>query len=194
MSASALNVWFWRQMAIWAGLLKRDAVELEYIERIANARPDDPQAVATLAHARAQRGGRAEAIRLLERAVSLDPSRAGDWYNLGFLQQEEQRHDEAIASMRRALALDDKLDLAHYGLALSLIKTGRAEEAIAPLRRNIELQPMSPYGYYQLAHVHHRRGETEEVVRLIRRLAGFEPQVARQLQRETGLARDVETR
>ncbi len=194
MSASGLNVWFWRQMAVWAGLLKRDGIALEYIERIAAARPDDPQAIATLAHARAQRGARAEAIRLLERAVALDPSRAGDWYNLGYLQQEEHRHAEAIESMRRAIALNDKLDLAHYGLALSLIKTDRHREAIAPLKRNIELQPMSPYGFYQLAHVHHRFGETDEVVRLIRRLAGFEPQVARQLQRETGLGKDVETR
>ena len=30
MSASAANVWFWRQMATWSTLLKRDAMALEY--------------------------------------------------------------------------------------------------------------------------------------------------------------------
>jgi tetratricopeptide (TPR) repeat protein len=194
MSASALSVWFWRQMSIWAGLLKRDAMALEYIERIAQACPQDPQAISTLAHARGQRGGRDEAIRLFERALALDPKRAADWYNLGYLLQDAQRHDEAIAAMRRAIALNEKLDLAHYGLALSLIKTDRLEEAIEPLKRNIALQPMSPYGFYQLAHVHHRLGHPKEAVALIRRLAGFEPQVARQLQRETGLGTDIVTR
>jgi tetratricopeptide (TPR) repeat protein len=192
MSASGVELWFWKQMATWSTLLKRDAMALEYWERIAAARPDDPKALASVAHLKAQRGGRPQAIELLRRAVALDPSQSGAWYNLGYLQQEEQRHDDAIASFERALAIDDKLDLAHYGKALSLIKSGRVEEAIAPLERNIALQPMSPYGFYQLAHVHHRLGQPRKVEKLIRRLAGFEPQVARQLQRETGVVVDTE--
>lgn len=192
MSASAVELWFWKQMATWSTLLKRDAMALEYFERIAAARPSDAKALASVAHLKAQRGGRPEAIELLRRAVALDASQAGAWYNLGYLLQESQRHDEAIEAFERALAIDDKLDLAHYGRALSLIKTGRLEEAIAPLERNIELQPMSPYGYYQLAHVHHRLGQPKRVARLIRRVAGFEPQVAKQLQRETGVTVDTE--
>ena len=77
MSASAANVWFWRQMATWSTLLKRDAMALEYRRRIADARPDDPRALASLAHGLAQSGGRPEAIALLERAVALDPANAG---------------------------------------------------------------------------------------------------------------------
>lgn len=190
MSASAANVWFWRQMATWSTLLKRDAMALEYRRRIADARPDDPRALASLAHGLAQSGGRPEAIVLLERAVALDPANAGAWYNLGYLQQESQRHDDALASFDRAIAIDPKLDLAHYGRALSLIKTERLEEAIEPLKRNTELQPLSPYGFYQLAHVYHRLGRTEAAAKVIRRLSGFEPQVARQLERETGIVPD----
>ncbi|HYF59140.1 MAG TPA: tetratricopeptide repeat protein [Burkholderiaceae bacterium] len=190
MSTSALNVWFWRRMATWATLLGRDATALEYAERIAAARPDDPKALASLAHRRAGAGGRNEAIALLERAVALDGSQAGAWYNLGYLLQEAQRHDEAIAAFDRALAIDEKLDLAHYGKAISLVKTDRLEEAIAPLERNIALQPMSPFGFYQLAHVHHRLGRRAQVAKLIRRLSGFEPAVATRLERETGVRRD----
>jgi tetratricopeptide (TPR) repeat protein len=185
--ASALNVWFWRQMATWSGLLKRDEMALEYWERIAAVRPRDPKVLASLAHHKAQRGGRPEAIALLERALAIDPSAAGAWYNHGFLLQESQRHDEAIASFDRAVAINDKLDQAHYGKALSLIKTGRLEDAIAPLRRNTELQPLSPFGFYQLAHVYHRLERPEQVAKVIRRVQGFEPQVARQIERETGV-------
>jgi len=185
--ASAVNVWFWRQMATWSTLLKRDAMALEYWERIAAARPDDPRVLASLAHRKAEQGGRIEAIALLERSVSGDPEQAGAWYNLGYLLQESQRHDEALSAFERALAINPKLDLAHYGKGLSLVKTGRLEESIAPLKRTCELQPMSPFGYYQLAHVYHRLERPEQVARIIQRLSGFEPQVARQLERETGV-------
>ena len=56
------------------------------------------------------------------------------------------------------------------------------------LQRNTELQPMSPFGWYQLAHAYVRLGDADRARRIIRRLAQFEPQVARQLERETGLA------
>ena len=190
---SASTLWYWRQMATWSTLLKRDAMALEYRQRIAAARPQDAQALGELAHLKAQAGGRPEAIELLQRALAIDPKQSGTWYNLGYLLQESQRHDEAIAAFDAALDIDPKLDLALYGKALSLIKTERLTEAIAPLKRHIALQPMSPYGFYQLAHVHHRLQQPDEVARVIRRLSGFEPQVAKQLERETGVVVGVQT-
>jgi hypothetical protein len=55
------------------------------------------------------------------------------------------------------------------------------------LKRNTELQPMSPYGWYQLARVYVDRRQPEEAVKIICHLKGFEPKVAAQLERETGL-------
>jgi len=76
---------------------------------------------------------------------------------------------------------------AWYGLALVLIQAHRFDEAIAALKKNTELQPMSPFGWYQLARVHVDRHEPDEAVKIIRHLKGFEPKVAAQLERETGL-------
>jgi Tfp pilus assembly protein PilF len=59
---------------------------------------------------------------------------------------------------------------------------------VAALKRNTQLQPMSPYGWYQLARVHVDRHEPEEARKIIRYLQRFEPKVAAQLERETGLA------
>jgi tetratricopeptide (TPR) repeat protein len=70
---------------------------------------------------------------------------------------------------------------------LVLIRLQRYEEAILALKRNTELQPMSPYGWYQLARVHIDRSQPDEAVKIIRHLKGFEPKVAAQLERETGL-------
>ena len=86
-----------------------------------------------------------------------------------------------------ALELKPAHDRAHYGLALSLIATGRLDEAVAPLRQNTKLQPMSPYGWYQLARVQRDLGRPAETQRILDHRMSFEPAVARQLERETGL-------
>ena len=99
------------------------------------------------------------------------------------------RWDEALAAFRRATELSPKLDRAWYGLGLVLIRLQRYDEAVAALKRNTELQPMSPYGWYQLARVHSIATSPTRRVKIIRHLKGFEPKVAAQLERETGLRR-----
>jgi Tfp pilus assembly protein PilF len=68
-----------------------------------------------------------------------------------------------------------------------LIQQGRSDEALVALKRNTELQPMSPFAWYQLARVHFDRHEAQQTLEIIRHLQGFEPKVAEQLKRETGL-------
>ena len=46
---------------------------------------------------------------------------------------------------------------------------------------------MSPFGWYQMARVHVDLHQPEEARAVIRHLKGFEPKVAAQLERETGL-------
>jgi tetratricopeptide (TPR) repeat protein len=121
--------------------------------------------------------------------VAAHPERsAADWFNLAFLLEAAGRYEEAEPAFRRAVTLDDKLDRAWYGLGLVLIRLGRHDDAVAALERNTKLQPMSPYGWYQLARVHAERHAPDEAVKIIRHLKGFEPKVAAQLERETGLA------
>jgi tetratricopeptide (TPR) repeat protein len=151
--------------------------------------PDDAYARASRAHLRARRGARDEAIADAETLVAAHPERsAADWFNLAFLYEEAGRIADAESAFRRAVALDPGLDRAWYGLGLTLIRLQRLDEAVAALKRNTELQPMSPYGWYQLARIHVDCQQPEEARKIIRHLKGFEPQVAAQLERETGLA------
>ncbi|MCY1545733.1 hypothetical protein D9M68_816860 [compost metagenome] len=46
---------------------------------------------------------------------------------------------------------------------------------------------MSPYGWYQMARVQVDRQAPDEAEKIIHHLRGFEPRVAAQLERETGL-------
>jgi tetratricopeptide (TPR) repeat protein len=183
----ATYLWFkWSAMA-WL-VLGRQRQALVVFDEMVRRWPLDGYALASRSHLRAQLGRRDEAIADLQTLVAAQPEgRASYWFNLGYLLEEAGRATEAETAFRRALALDPKFDRAWYGLGLVLIRLQRHEEATAALKKNTELQPMSPYGWYQLARVQFDRQEREEARKIIRHLKGFEPKVAAQLERETGL-------
>ena len=169
-------------------LIGRNAAALAVLDRMLQRWPRDAYALASRSHLHAQAGRREQAIADGQMLVAAHPARSGgDWFNLGFLLEEAGRVEEAEAAFRRALQLDDKLDRAWYGLGLTLIRQRRFDEAAQALERNTKLQPMSPYGWYQLARVHMDRQAPDQALKVIRHLKGFEPKVAAQLERETGL-------
>jgi predicted Zn-dependent protease len=170
-------------------VLARPAVAEHSLDAMLSRWPDDAYALASRAHLRAQARRVADALVDAKALVAAHPARsAGDWFNLAFLLEANDRLAEAEAAFRRAVEMDPKLDRAWYGLGLTLIRQHRFDEAVVALKRNTELQPMSPYGWYQLARVYVDRHEPEEARRIIRHLKGFEPKFAAQLERETGLA------
>jgi tetratricopeptide (TPR) repeat protein len=135
-------------------------------------------------------------VKVLTMAAALDdhlalvqqaPDDAAAWFNLGYVLETDGQWQPALDAFARACELDPQMDRAWYGQGLVLIRLQRFDEAAAALRRNTELQPMSPYGWYQLARVHIDRQAPDEAVKIIRHLRGFEPKVAAQLERETGL-------
>lgn len=184
-------------LAHWAAKLQamallvfgRNAAAERVFDTMLKRWPGDAYALASRSHLRSVRGALDLALQDATALVQSHPrASAAHWFNLGYLLEQAGRHSEAELAFREAVQLDPKLDRAWYGLGLSLIRQRRFDEAEAALKRNTELQPMSPYGWYQLARVYHDRHEPEEARRVIRHLRGFEPKVAAQLERETGLA------
>jgi len=182
------DYWWLKLAAIVALVLGRKRAACDVFGRMLERWPNDAYALASRAHVLSQMGRRDEALVDARALVQAHPERsAGDWFNLAFLLESAARVDEAEAAFRSALAIDPKLDRAWYGLGLVLIRQQRFDEAVAALKRNTELQPMSPYGWYQLARVQNDRHQPEEARKIIRHLKGFDPKVAAQLERETGL-------
>ena len=142
---------------------------------------------ASRAHLHAQAGRHLAALADYEALLQKQPDDARTWFNKGFVLELLDRWDDALAAFRRATDLSPELDRAWYGQGLVLIRMQRFDEAIVALKRNTELQPMSPHGWYQLARIHVDRKQPDEAVKIIRHLKGFEPKVAAQLERETGL-------
>lgn len=192
MSVNRDTVWHYRlhKAGVLAQLvLGRRQPARRMLDAMLQRWPNDAYALASRAHLRHQDGDRDGALLDAQALVDQHPQRRGaDWFNLAFMRQAAGQTQAALAAFERALAIDPKLDRAWYGMALVLIQLQRWDEAAAALQRNTELQPMSPYGWTQLARVHMQRQQPDEARRIVAHLRGFEPKVAAQLARETGLA------
>jgi len=189
MSRRPMSYRWLKLQAIGLLVFGRSAAAEQVFDRMLALWPDDAYALASRSHARSVRGALAEALQDSTALVAAHPAaNAAHWFNHAFLLEQHGRFAEAEPAFRRAVQIDPKLDRAWFGLGLTLIRLQRYDEAEAALLRNTELQPMSPYGWYHLARVYIDRHEPDAARRVIRHLKGFEPKVAAQLERETGLA------
>lgn len=149
--------------------------------------PNDVHALNSLGYAWLQSGHPAQAMPYFAQVVQLTPQLSNAHFNHAFTCEALGMLVEAESGFRAAIAIEDKMDRAWYGLSLTLVRLGRMDEAVAALKRNTSLQPMSPFGWYQLARVHVELKQPEQALSVIQHLKGFEPKVAAQLERETGL-------
>lgn len=156
-------------------------------EDILRHSPGDVYAMNSLGYAALLRKDNQLAHSYFAKVRELTPALSNAQFNFAFTAELLGLLEEAETGFRSALAIEEKMDRAWYGLAVVLVRQGRLPEALVALKRNTTLQPMSPFGWYQLAKVHVDLEQPDEARKVIRHLKGFEPKVAAQLERETGL-------
>lgn len=149
--------------------------------------PKDVLALNSLGYAAMHDKNFVLALTYFDQVVELSAESSNAHFNQAFVCEELGRLEDAERGFLAAIAIEEKMDRAWYGLGLVLVRQGRLEEAVIALKRNTKLQPMSPFGWYQLARVHLDLKQADEALAVIRYLKGFEPKVANQLERETGL-------
>lgn len=159
----------------------------DVFQEILAINPADPLALNSLGYQELSDQRFIQALGYFERALVQTPHNANAHFNVGFVCEELGRSQQAELTFKAALQIDEKLDRAWYGLGLALVRQQRFEEALAAFKRNTELQSMSPFACYQMARVHMELGQPEDALAVMRHLKGFEPKVAAQLERETGL-------
>ena len=175
----------WRaKLFLFMGM--RGAAKLVFLEMVRRW-PDDVLALNSLAYDAIQSRRPAVALDYYARVLQLQPDVSNAHFNHAFVAEELGQLALAEQGFRKALEMEEKMDRAWYGLGLVLVRQGRLDEALDALKRNTKLQPMSPFGWYQMARVHVDLQQPEEARAVIRHLKGFEPKVAAQLERETGL-------
>ena len=159
----------------------------DVFQEILSINPVDTLALNSLGYEELSNSRLIQALSYFERALVQTPNNANAHFNVGFVCEELGRSQDAETAFKAALELDEKLDRAWYGLGLVLVRQQRLEESLAAFKRNTELQSMSPFAWYQMARVHMELSQPEKALEVMRHLKGFEPKVAAQLERETGL-------
>jgi tetratricopeptide (TPR) repeat protein len=159
-------------------------------QEILEINPADALALNSLGYAELNNRHLVQALSYFERALVQTPNIANAHFNVGFVCEELGRSQDAEVAFKAALQLDEKFDRAWYGLGLVLVRQRKLEESLEAFKRNTQLQSMSPFAWYQMARVHMELNQPDEALGVMRHLKGFEPKVAAQLERETGLKLD----
>lgn len=183
-----------RQALVWRAkallFVGRKAAAKAVFERILERWPQDVLAINSLAYDALLSDHKTQALQYYAQALTLQPQVCNAHFNHAYVAEQLDLLALAEEGFRAALQIDEKMDRAWYGLGLVLVRQGRLQEALQALDRNTRLQPMSPFGWYQMVRVHVDLHQPEEARAVIRHLKGFEPKVAAQLERETGLRAD----
>src|SRR5712692_6807186 len=120
--------------------------------------------------------GIAQARRLWEKAVALDPEYAeayawlGRTYNLEWVYRwsaDPQTLERAFELERKAVALDDSLPTAHSRLGQTYSLQQQYDQAIAEGERAIALDPNNADSYFVQANVLNNAGRSEEALRML---------------------------
>ena len=183
----------WRKLLTVAKIADRDAWrgtlrdqmgrgDQEELRRLAGdekaLETQSPPSLVLLALALKDRGERAQAEQVLQRAWRLAP---GDfWVNfeLGAVQRLEGssvRPDEAVRFSSAAVALRPGSPAAHSNLGNALEDQGRLEEAMVQYHEVLRLKPKHPSAHSNLSSVLRKQGHLEEALAECRAALRIQP-------------------
>jgi tetratricopeptide (TPR) repeat protein len=106
-----------------------------------------------------------DAVDAYRRVVSIDPTYAAAWNNLGLLLHRMGRYDEAGSAYHSALDQDAQCCEAAYNLGSLHEDRGEIEDAITDYRRALELSPDYADAHFNLAGALARNGRDGEAIK-----------------------------
>ncbi len=124
-----------------------------------------------------QRRDFAEAAKLYDKILQLDPNLAEVWTNKGLILYELSKHSEALAAFAKAAALKPQLLVPHLFVGIEYLKLGQPEKAVGPLRSVLALEPHHAQATYELANAYVRMEQFELATGLYRDLVRREPEM-----------------
>ena len=137
----------------------------ELLRKVLIDRPNSAETNHCLGRALLLEGTRlAEALRLLERAVELDPNRAEYHLYAGWAANEAGNIPKAEHSLGEALRLDQGLADAYWQRGVLRQRQGAARDAIADLTRALELRPSRYEAHAALADAYYDLGKEPQAL------------------------------
>lgn len=165
----------------WAALGRGDLdVAQRLAKKLLRADSRNADALGLLGNALADAGAFDEAIRYLERAISIAPH--PDRYNdLGIALAGLGRHQDAVDVYRQSLSSAPGVGVVLNNLGLAQFELGLTEDAIESYTRAIASEPQNPFIRYNLFEALERRNriaELQSAVDAAKSVIGAHPQFA----------------
>lgn len=120
---------------------------------IVEARPDCAPAYALWGATEARRGVLADAIKLLERAITLDPGQAAWHANLSGIYRVLYRLDEALIAAREASRLAPNAASSYVNLAKVQVDRGERDEAVSSFMLALLHEPSNPEAHLGIGQI-----------------------------------------
>jgi tetratricopeptide (TPR) repeat protein len=117
-----------------------------------------------------------EAMAAYEQVVTIDPTSAAAWNNLGLLHHRMGHYDKAGECYRAALAADPASCEARYNLGSLHEDTGDPRAALGWYRLALEVNPDYADAHFNLAGLLARTGQAQDAARHWRRYLELDPE------------------
>jgi Tfp pilus assembly protein PilF len=122
-----------------------------------------------------QRRDFAEAARLYDQVLRIDPSIAEVWTNMGLCLHELSKHREAARAFAKAAEINPRLLTPHLFLGIEYLKLDQPQKALSSLRSAVSIEPNHSQATHELANAYVRLEQFEQAVKLYRRLLRKNP-------------------
>lgn len=110
-----------------------------------------------------------------KRAVTIDPSFAEPYGNMGNVFKERAQYDTALLFYEKAVRLKPSFADAHGNMASVLLQLGRTEEAFHSYREAVRLKPENCNWQVDLGHLYRSRGDVLEAEECFQRAIKINP-------------------
>ncbi|TKJ37857.1 MAG: hypothetical protein CEE38_07265 [Planctomycetes bacterium B3_Pla] len=124
--------------------------EMQLTQQLLRDFPGNDVILAFVGSVYRQHGNNTEAVKLLNKALELNPNRPDVYNALGSIAFAKGSYEEAITYLNRALKIDTRQPGLRSSIAFSLMALGRYTEAIEQLDNNVQIFPKSVYSHFLL--------------------------------------------
>ena len=135
---------------------------LKLAKKVLRAEPRNIDGLGILGNALADGGHYEDAIRYLEKAISIQPS-SGRYNDLGIALAGLGQHQNAVDVYRQILAIKPGVSVVLNNLGLAQFELGRTEDAIESYTQAIVAEPTNPFIRYNLFEALERRNRMEDL-------------------------------
>lgn len=140
-----------------------------YADQAAEGLGQDGQMLTQMAGILASAGQGERAIKLLDRAINLDPTSGDPYFTKGLLLLNLKRQPEAEQTIRAGLARAPDSAVGYYHLGRILLDAGKGEEAAASLERAIAVNASFEPAYLALASIYESRQAQDRAIAVLRK-------------------------